>query len=117
MKKINRFNPEFHKGYLPVRVLNHNYMHNFINITPDFKTEFEYEVEANNLADKIKLDLRQTPIREVPFIGKSGIHLFENFNQFLWCCSYAMFVVFDEGVQKPTLNGEFNGGIDLKNPS
>src|SRR5690606_10847679 len=43
--------------------------------------------------------------------------LFENYNQFLWACAYSFLVIFDEGVQKPTLAGTFMGNfLDTSNP-
>jgi len=117
MRKFDTYNPLHHKGYLPVRVLNFNYMDWFLYITPDFKSEFDYEVISNNLEQSIKLHLERKPITDVAQIDKkSGIEVFENFNQFLWCCSYAMFVVFDEGIQKPSLNGVYKGELEMNNP-
>lgn len=89
----------------------------FLNISPDFKDEFDYEVISNGLAKSVKVNLEKKPITDIAEIDKkNGIQLFENFNQFLWCCSYTMFVVFDEGIQKPTLNGLYKGELDMENP-
>ncbi|CAM1340931.1 phage exclusion protein Lit family protein [Tenacibaculum amylolyticum] len=89
----------------------------FLNVTPDFKDEFDFEVDSNDLRERIQLHLEQKPIREIAQIDKrTGIEIYENFNQFLWCCSYAMFVVFDEGIQKPSLNGVYKGELDMSNP-
>jgi len=112
----NHYNPQIHKGYLPVRVLAHNFAEWFFNISPDFKSEFDFEVISNNLIERITINIKKLSINEVAFIDtKTGITLHENFNQFLWSLCYATFVIFDEGIQKPNINKEFNGKIDFSN--
>ena len=110
------YNYQIHKGYLPIRVLSHNFAEWFFNISPDFKAEFNFEVISNNLIEKITVNIIKSNIDEIAFIDKNtGITIHENFNQFLWSLCYSTFLIFDEGIQKPSIDKEFNGKVDFSN--
>lgn len=110
------YNSKIHKGNLPIRVLSNNFADWFFNISPNFKDEFDYEVNSNDLFEKITINIIKSKINEIAFIdAKTGITTHENFNQFLWSICYGTFVIFDEGIQRPSINKEFNGEIDLSN--
>lgn len=112
MSKTYDFSKLSRDGYLPVRILSHNYISWFLEITPDFKSEYEYEVNSNDLKKAIKYLIEQKKITDVAEVSKeNGIEINENFCQFLWCCCYSIFVIFDEGIQKPTLNKTFDGNF------
>lgn len=117
MKTYDFYNALIHQGYLPVRVLGYNYVDWFLNVTPEFKNEFEYEVNSNDLKKSIKYNIIRKPIVDIAHINdKHEIEIFENYCQFLWSCSYSFFVIFDEGVHKPTLNKTFTGNfLDVSN--
>lgn len=116
MTKITHYKAGVHRGYLPVRVLPYNFAEWFFNISPDFKDEFNFEVISNNLQDKLSINIQKSKITDFAYVDKiNGIVVYENFNQYLWCICYSIFVIFDEGIQKPSINGSFNGIIDMTN--
>lgn len=118
MGKYDFYNALTHHGYLPVRVLGYNFVDWFLNVTPDFTEEFKYEVDANELKQGIRYNIQRTSIRDTAHINEQHqIELFENYNQFLWACSYSFLVIFDEGIHKPTLEGNYTGNfLDTSNP-
>jgi len=117
MATYDNYNRSYHKGNLPVRVLPDNYIDWFLNITPDFKAEIDYEVDSNEFKKYIIWNIDKTSITTNAFINtKHEIELFENYCQFLWNCSYAFFVIFDEGIQKKSIAGTFDGNyLDTSN--
>jgi len=117
MQQYDSYNPASHRGELPVRVLSYNFLEWFENITPDFKDEFKGEVDFNGLKAGIKYHINRSKITECACINSSRhIELYENFNQYLWCISYSLFVLFDEAIQKPMLAGQYTGRFDFENP-
>jgi hypothetical protein len=117
METYDRYNAMIHHGYLPVRVLGYNFIDWFLNITPDLKAEYHYEVDSNKLKESINYNINRLPITDIAHITDNHeIEIFENYCQFLWTCCYSFLVIFDEGIQKPTLNGTFNGNfLDTSN--
>ncbi len=130
MRTYDRYNSLIHNGYLPVRVLEYNFIDWFLNITPDFVTEYQYEVDANNLKKAITNNIEKKAIYNIAelktttkvnekdnvLVKINEIEVYENFSQFLWAFSYSLLVIFDEGIQKPTLAGTFTGNfLDTSN--
>ncbi len=117
MKQYDFYDPMIHKGNLPIRVLPFNFLDWFENITPDFKEEVKGEIDFNGLQAGIQYHINRTKITEVACINSSKqIELYENFNQYLWCICYSLFVVFDESIQKPILENRYTGKFDIENP-
>ena len=117
MRKFDFYNPATHIGELPVRVLQYNFIEWFENITPDFKDEVKGEIDFNGLKAGIKYHIEKSHITECACINtNSQIELYENFNQYLWCICYSLFVLFDESIQKPMLAGKYTGKFDFNNP-
>lgn len=117
MRPYDFYNPATHKGDLPVRVLPYNFLDWFENITPDFKDESKGEIDFNGFKAGIQYHIDRTKITECACINSSRqIELYENFNQYLWCICYSLFVLFDEGIQKPMLAGQYTGKFDFENP-
>lgn len=112
MKKTNYYNSE-NRGYLPVRVLNNVFAKWFIDISPDFKDDFNDQVLYYDFNDKITIDIAKKKIQEIAKIDKKGIKIYENYNQYLWSICYSIIVIFDMGVQKPSIEKIFNGEINF----
>jgi hypothetical protein len=101
------------RGIQPVRVLPYNIMDWFLNITPDFEGEFNFEIDSNGLNKQIVYRIDRSPIKEVAEISmQKQITIHENFNQYLWALSYSLLVLFDEGIHRPTIEGRFKGQFD-----
>lgn len=104
------------RGFLPVRVLCPNLVELIFNITPDFRSLYEFEF-SNGLQDRIIYSKNRTPIRHIAMFRtivnesildksqKQEIVLFENFNQYLWNLCYSLLVLFDKGIHEPRLAG------------
>jgi hypothetical protein len=117
MRHFDFYNPTTHKGDLPVRVLPYNFLDWFETITPDFKEEAKGEIDFNGLKAGIAYHIDKSHITECACInGNRQIELYENFNQYLWCICYSLFVLFDESIQKPMLAGNYTGKFDFDNP-
>lgn len=112
------YNPVRHKGELPIRVLSYNFLDWFQNISPDFKDEAIAEIAFRELYSGIQYNIVRERITNVAAINNSRqITLYENYNQFLWCICYSLFVIFYEGVQKPLREGRYSGKLDFDDPS
>lgn len=115
-KKYNFYNPSIHRGIFPIRVLTNNIIDWFENQVPNFLNELKYEVENNNLKRGISYHITETKIENISFIDSDrNIHLFENYNQFLWSYCYSILVFFDNGIHSQIKGNEYNGKIDLTN--
>jgi hypothetical protein len=86
-----------HVGYLPVRVLQHNIVHQFENSTPDFPAISKQVIEELGLNHEISYHINvdsnhgcpvMTPCVE---IETNTIHLQESFLAYMWCMCYALF--------------------------
>lgn len=115
--KENHYNPSGHPGELPVRVLQHNVIDWLEKLSPNLFGIMKDEVAYNNLKAGISYNISKTPIQDIAHITQDRkIETFENFNAYLWCMSYVLFVLFDESIQKPMLAGTYNGQVDRPNP-
>jgi hypothetical protein len=109
--EIDQYNPEF-KGVMPVRVLSFTYVQWFIEIDASFKEVFETEVDINDFKNYLTYKIEEKPIETVAELSKNNeIILHENYNQFLWDLNYSLIIIFEEGINKPTIEGNFNGHI------
>lgn len=117
MKEFDFNNSAIHEGELPVRVLEHNFLDWFENITPDFKEEAKNEIDFNGLKAGISYHINRSHIIGCACINADRqIELYENFNQYLWCICYSLIVLFDESMQKPMLAKNYTGKFDFENP-
>lgn len=112
MKKTNYYNRK-NRGHLPVRVLNNVFANWFIEISPDFKDDFNDQVLYYEFNNKIKIDITKKQIQNIAKIDKNGIELYENYNQYLWSICYSIIIIFDLGVQKPSIEKIFTGEINF----
>lgn len=110
LKTYNRYNRDEHNGLLPVRVLQHNIIDWFEHSYPDFLADAQHEIQSCGLKRGIQYHVEQAPAVHTAGIDPSKtIHLYEPFNQYVWCICYAMIVAFEEGIQTPLNKGTYNG--------
>jgi len=107
-------------GLLPVRVLELNFLDWFQNLpSPEFQEDLKQallEYDEHPFQKGFAYHVGPRVNFEIAYIDQGQIQLFENYNQLLWCLSYALLVLFEEGYKKPLLSGTFTGRIDLEHP-
>jgi len=114
----SNYNPEIHKGQMPVRVLEPNLLAWFHELPDNFSALIKDEIVYSDLQKAILLRSPNTKIECVAEINpEHQVVLYENFNQYLWCISYALFGLFDKGVVLPSYNKSYSGFIDPLNPA
>jgi len=103
-------------GNLPVKVLKYNFLHWFERVEPDFMNELKAEVDYCGLQKHIRYNFEESKISEFAEITKNKeIILYESYNQFLWCLSYSVLVLFDEAIQKPVFARKYDGKLNIRN--
>ncbi|WP_179354774.1 phage exclusion protein Lit family protein [Winogradskyella vidalii] len=101
MNKRNWYNPVYHKGTQPIRVLSENIILWFENSYPNFTEEVKNELEYNGLKNKIDYLIGENRIQEIAYIdSKKTITIEESFLSYLWIIGYVIFVNYDEVVAK-----------------
>ncbi len=104
-------------GIYPVRALRDNILHSLEKLSPELFGLMVDEIKYNGLKNGISYNISTKPISDIAHItGDRKIEMFENYNAFLWCMSYALIVLFDESIQRPTLDGTYTGIVDRSNP-
>ena len=94
---INNYN-ESYAGHLPVRVLQHNIIHQFENTTTDFPNLSEGIIKRYGLNKEINylLNSNKTNGNKVrgPYVLNSTkqIHIQETFLAYLWCICYSTYI-------------------------
>lgn len=115
MNLYDTYNPLTHEGLLPIRVLPYNVIDWLEKVTPDFLDIVKYEIENNGLKPGIKYHIEKSRINTSAYIDDGKyIHLYENYNQFLWTLCYAMLVIFDRNIKIPILLKTFNGRLNVE---
>jgi hypothetical protein len=113
----NFYSPEFHGGDLPVRVLGGNVIIWLETITPTFLDEVKERIKNHQFDPGIEYNITEEKIKlnDVPQLFGNKIVLYENFNQYIWCICYSILVLFEEGINKPIIEGRFKNKMDLAN--
>ena len=110
--KTSRYNPATHRGTQPVRVLQHNIIHQLENANPGFLAELRRLVNEEGLQPGISYLVNESPVIrpdgsgcDVPCVSddERRIELPETFLSFMWGITYALIVVFSEMSIKPEL--------------
>jgi hypothetical protein len=65
-------------------------------------------IDYDNAQEKVKMPHAKTENRD--------IYLQETYLSYFWSLIYSLFVIYEEGVQKPLINNQFNGKIDQSKP-
>jgi len=98
---------------LPVSYLLANLQACFLEEIDGFKQIYIQETKAHGLKEKIDYCLLDHKITEVASINQDRqISLYENFNQYLWCTSYALLSIYVEGYEIPRKTGQYMGTLD-----
>lgn len=100
--KINHFRAS-HQGIMPIRVLQHNLIHEFENMNPDF-LELSKRVIQNQGADPAIRYVAEEEMAKSPYVLYNKINLNEAFLSYVWCNCYSLLVLYREIVVKKSYN-------------
>lgn len=103
-----------HPGFLPIRVLQHNIISHFENFTPDALLQLEKWVSSGLIHPGIDWMIGKDKVR-TPFVDydTKKIVIQEVFAAYIWSLSYSLIVIYEEGIQKKALIGQWNGKIEF----
>jgi len=105
------------KGDLPVRALRPDISKWFDNINEILKQDVSNAETYETLNPIIDYNTTKDKIFDIAFIDENNqIQLFENYNQYLWCVSYFLLVIYDNCLQKPMIEGNYTGKFDFEQP-
>ncbi|WP_275074904.1 phage exclusion protein Lit family protein [Providencia rettgeri] len=100
MKRINHYNIS-HRGYLPVRVLQHNIISQFENTSADFLERTQKTIALKWLSKEIAYVINKSSTEgemlKGPFVSidNKEINIQETFLAYLWCVTYSLFIYTD----------------------
>lgn len=101
----------------PITVLWGNILHSFEN-ADEFALELHKKAtKCGKLAKSIAYDNRKEKVR-TPFadLKTKEIYLQETYLSHLWSFIYSVFVMHEEGIQKPLINNCFDGALRFETP-
>jgi len=107
---INQYK-DHHQGTQPIRVINNMFLFMFIHTYPSFKEKLQKMVDEGKLNPKIAMKYEENSINNGDTINSPRvsaetrqISLHETFLSYLWCVSYAVYILYIEKVDYPQLN-------------
>ena len=96
----------------PIEVLWNNIIHTFENIDESALTMHLKAVDSEVLHREIDYDNGKAPVKGAyADLETRKIYIQETYLEHLWSFIYSVFVIYEEGVQKPLINNTFSGGI------
>lgn len=99
----------------PIEVLWGNIVETFENIDPTQLENHIFNVSTGLINPKIDYDHDRSGIQTPRADPESkSIYLNEVHLEYLWSFIYSIFVIYEEGVQRPLLKGNFNGEIKFE---
>ena len=108
---VNRYNPDAHPGTQPVRIVHHMLTYMFAHSYPGFLDDLRKQIKEGKLNPKIDLVFAEEAIRHdngyhTPRASKDtrAIQLHESFLSYLWCVTYAIYVLYLETIDFPAMN-------------
>ena len=109
-----KYSQNSHPGNLPIRVLQHNVIAHFENFKPYVLAQLEKWVDSGLIHPGIDWIIEENKIKS-PFANCSTkkIAIQEVFLAYIWAFSYALVVIYEQGIQKKAINGTWNGIIDF----
>lgn len=116
--KMN-FTPYTHPGLFPVRVLQHNLIHTIENHTSNRIEELRTIIKEGKIKPGIKYGISNGKFKSIQIDPEEKvIKVEEQFLAFLWSFIYSTFVIYEEGIQTPSIKngGTFTGHIDNSKP-
>jgi len=103
------------EGNLPARVLRPEISKWFASISDSLKQDVTHAEVYESLNPIIGYNAPEDKISDVAYIDKNNqIQLFENYNQYLWCISYFLLVIYDNCLQKPMIEGNYKGEFNFE---
>jgi hypothetical protein len=106
--KQNFYNPLYHNGTQPIRVLAPNILHWFQNADKDFLTEILSEINNNGLKKSINYIDGENKISHIAYVDENKeITIEETFLAYLWTISYSLIVLFDEVIMRPRVEENY----------
>lgn len=101
----------------PIEVLWGNIVHTFENIDPTLMKKHIEAVSKGLVSKDIAYDNVKAPIRTPHAkLNSRKIYIQEAYLEHMWAFIYGVFVMYEEGVQKPLINNTFSGEIEYKTP-
>lgn len=103
----------------PIELLLHNVTWAFENSDPTFAERLQKAVGAIGPEIALQMDLTEPT---TPFLQKGSkasqpeIHLHITFLELLWASIYGWMVIYEEGIQRPMLNGTYDGLMKFETP-
>ncbi|MEE9338564.1 MAG: phage exclusion protein Lit family protein [Methylococcaceae bacterium] len=101
----------------PITVLWGNIIHTFENVDASSLKMHQEATASGKLSKSIAYDNRKEKVR-TPYadLKTREINLQETYLSHLWAFIYSVFVMYEEGVQKPLINNTFDGSLKFENP-
>jgi hypothetical protein len=107
---INKFK-DYHRGTQPIRVMHEMILFMFANTYPAFKDKLQQMVDQGKLNPQIDMIYAEEGIiyegiANTPRVNANTrqITIHETFLSYLWCVSYAIYILYIEKVDYPNLN-------------
>lgn len=106
-----------HHERLPVSVLENNIIYEFERRAAASSYCLNHDVKNGKVAPELNVLIdRHRPLGPFADLDSREISLYESHLAFLWAFIYSSFVIYEEGVQKPLLEGSFEGKINFEDP-
>ncbi len=101
----------------PIAVLWGNIIHAFENVDDTFLNMHREATESGNLSKAIVYDKEKEKVR-TPYanLKTREINIQEIYLAHLWSFIYSIFVMYEEGIQKPLINNTFDGSLKFETP-
>lgn len=104
----------------PILALSENVIHAFENPNGSAVPELTEAIQAGLLSDELVMDMEQARPRPPRAVKQSdapaNIHVHVAHLELLWAFSYGWAVLFEEGIQRPMIDGTYQGAILLDSP-
>ena len=102
-------------GELPVRVLRQEISKWLNNINDNLRQDIASAEKYEALNPILNYNTPKNKIDDIALIDNyNQIQLFENYNQYLWCISYFLLVIYDNCLQKPMIEGNYKGEFNFE---
>jgi hypothetical protein len=101
----------------PITVLWRNIIHTFENIDNSSLKMHQKAVNSGKLSSSIVYKDEKVKVK-TPYsdIKKRAINIQETYLSYLWAFIYPVFVMYEEGIQKPLINDAFDGSLKFDKP-
>jgi Peptidase U49 len=101
----------------PITILWENIVHTFENVDTSSLKKHQEATDSGKLSNSIAYDNRKEKVR-TPYADPKTreINLQETYLSHLWAFIYSVFVMYEEGIQKPLINSTFDGNLKFDKP-